>query len=94
MSYEEKMKTVQKPQNLALEDRKKLAVTGVEDVESFDDAQIVMRTACGDLVVRGSGLKIDRLSTDTGEVNITGLVTELAYEETAPSGSLWTRLFH
>ena len=94
MAYEENRKTTIRPHGIILEERKKLSVTGVEDVDSFDDKQIVMRTVCGDLVVRGSELSIDRLSLDTGEVGVTGLVSELCYEEVAPSGSLWNKLFH
>ena len=94
MAYEESRKPAQRPHGLTLEERKKLIVSGVEDVESFDDKQIVMRTVCGDLIIKGSDLQIDRLSLDTGDVSVLGLVTDLIYEETAPSGSLWQRLFH
>ena len=76
-----------------LEGRDKLTVSGVEDVERFDDDEIVMLTARGALSVKGQGLHMERLSLDVGEVCIQGLVTELCYEETAPSGSLWSRLF-
>ncbi len=94
MAYEEVKKTVCKPHTVIMEERKKLSVSGVEDVESFDDTQIVMRTVCGDLIIKGSDLQIDRLSLETGEVGVTGLVSQFGYEEVAPSGSLWTKLFH
>lgn len=94
MSYEENRKSAQRPHSVIMEERKKLSVSGVEDVESFDDTEIVMRTVCGDLIIRGSELQIDKLSLDTGDVNVMGIVSELSYEETAPSGSLWTKLFH
>ena len=82
-----------KPHSLTLDDRRRLSVTGAEDVESFDDSEVVMHTSQGLLVIKGSGLQIDRLSTDSGDVSVQGLITSLGYEETAPSGSLWTRLF-
>lgn len=93
MSYEESKKTVQRPHNIIMDDRKKLFISGVDEVESFDDGQIVLRTACGNLVIKGSQLQIGKLSVDSGEVNVQGLVYELRYEETAVTGSLWTRLF-
>lgn len=86
-------KNAAKPHGIIVEERRRMSVTGVEDVESFDDTEITMHTAQGLLVLKGSGLQIDRLSTDTGEVNIQGLITELSYMEAAPSGSLWTKLF-
>jgi sporulation protein YabP len=85
-------KTV-RPHSLTLDDRHRLSVTGAEDVESFDDNEVIMHTSQGLLVIKGSGLQIDRLSTDSGDVSVQGLITSLSYEETAPSGSLWTRLF-
>ena len=93
MVYEEKEKFSNTPQNIILEDRARLSVTGVLDVDSYDDRQIVAKTVKGTLILRGSDLHIDKLSLDTGDLVVTGLVTELGYEETAPSGSLWQRLF-
>jgi sporulation protein YabP len=93
MLYEEKEKQAARPHNVIMEDRSRLSVSGVIDVESFDDRQIVAKTAKGSLIIRGSELHIDKLSLDLGELVVTGLVTDLGYEETAPGGSLWSRLF-
>ncbi|MGI6029474.1 MAG: sporulation protein YabP [Candidatus Heteroscillospira sp.] len=94
MAYEEKSRSLKKTHNIIMEDRGKLTVSGVEDVASFDENEVVMSTVCGNLVVRGSELKIDRLSLDTGDVAVQGLITDLCYEEVAPSRSLWARIFH
>ena len=93
MQYEENEKFNNTPQNMVLEDRARLSVTGVLDVDSFDDRQIVVKTVKGMLILRGSDLHIDALSLDAGDLTVTGLITELGYEEAAPSGSLWQRLF-
>ena len=93
MIYDEKEKLNAKPHNLILEDRSRLSVTGVEDVDSFDEQRIILKTAKGALIIRGSDLHIDKLSLETGELAVSGLVTDLGYEETAPGGSLWSRLF-
>lgn len=92
MGYEEKNRTVRQ-HNIILEGRKKMSVSGVEDVESFDDHELVIITSQGSLVVGGSELHIGNLSLETGELSVDGLVTSLAYEETAASTSLWSRLF-
>ena len=71
-----------------------MSVSGVEHVESFDEAEIVMQTNKGMLTIRGSELHIGKLSVDTGEVNIEGKIGELQYEDEAPvSGGLFGRLF-
>lgn len=78
--------------NIILEGRAKMSVSGVEDVESFDDNELIMSTCQGNLVIRGSDLHIDNLNLDTGEINVDGLVTSLVYEEVGTSTSLWSRL--
>lgn len=94
MLYEEKEKIASKSHNIIMEDRAHLSVSGVLDVESFDDRQIVARTSKGNLIIRGGDLHIDKLSLDSGELVVTGLITDLGYEETAAGGgSLWSRLF-
>lgn len=93
MIYDENEKLNAKSHNLILEDRSRLSVTGVEDVDSFDEQRIILKTARGALIVRGTELHIDKLSLEAGELAVSGLITDLGYEETAPGGSLWSRLF-
>lgn len=83
-----------KSHNLILEDRKSLSVTGVQEVESFDEQRIILHTSLGTLILRGTDLHIDKLSLETGELAVTGNIIELGYEETASAGgSFWSRLF-
>ena len=67
--------------HLILEDRERLTVSGVEEVESFDENTIVMVTAQGVLIVRGEGLHIEKLSLDGGDLKVEGMVESLTYEE-------------
>ena len=67
--------------HLILEDRERLTVSGVEEVESFDENTIVMGTAQGMLIVRGEGLHIEKLSLDGGDLKVEGMVESLTYEE-------------
>ena len=93
MTYEEKSRNISRPNNIILENRRKLAISGIEDVESCDENEVVMRTGEGNLVVRGTELNIKSLSAENGDAVITGLINEVCYEETASTGSIWTRLF-
>jgi sporulation protein YabP len=77
MAYEEK----QLPHHLLLEGRSSLTVSGVEEVESFDENTIVMATVKGTLVVRGEGLHIEKLSLDGGDLKVEGAVDALTYED-------------
>ena len=94
MAYEEKNPRFDMAHHLRLDERERLTVSGVEDVESFDESAIVMYTVKGTLVVRGSGLHIDRLSLDGGELSVEGTVDALVYEaQKRESGGVFSRLF-
>lgn len=93
MVNDEKALTAAKPHTLSMEERCRLTVTGVEDVLSFDETDIVMKTAQGELNVRGSGLHIGKISLDVGELKVEGTISELRYEEPVQTGGFFARLF-
>ena len=68
-------------QNLVLENREKLNVSGVNDVLSFDDQVVIMETELGLLTVKGENLKINKLSIDNSEVIVEGKINNLLYSE-------------
>lgn len=72
---------LQPPHRVVLEERGSLSVSGVEEVERFDETEIVMATVRGSLVVRGTGLHIEKLSLDGGELKVEGNVDSLTYED-------------
>ena len=59
-------------QNIVLENRNKLSVSGVLDVLSFDDQIVIIDTDLGMLTIKGDNLKINKLSIDTSDVVIEG----------------------
>ena len=56
--------------NLILEERGSLTVTGVSDIDSFDEETVVVYTDLGELTVRGSGLHINKIDVDAGELEL------------------------
>ena len=78
---------------VVLEDREQLTVSGVEEVESFDDTTILLTTARGDLEIQGEGLHIEKLSLDGGDLKVEGQVSALIYQsERRERGGLLSRL--
>ena len=67
--------------HVTMEARRGLTVSGVEDVERFDDTNIVLSTTQGMLVVSGEGLHIEKLSLDGGDLKVEGKIDALSYEE-------------
>lgn len=66
-------------QNIILENREKLNISGVLDVLSFDDQVVIVETELGLLTIKGNNLKINKLSIDTSEVTIEGDIEALTY---------------
>ena len=94
MAYEEKVKRPELSHHLILEGREHLSVSGVEDVESFDESSVVLFTSKGVLIVRGSDLHIEKLSLENGELSVEGNIETLQYENDARErGTIWSRLF-
>lgn len=79
---------------LELIGRDRLTVSGVEDVERFDETGIIMSTSAGTLVITGEDLHIGKLSLDGGELHVDGRIDSLSYEDQGPGrGGLLGRLF-
>lgn len=68
-------------QNLVLENRGKLSISGVLDVLSFDDQVVMIETELGLLTCKGENLRINKLSIDTSEVIVEGDISYLAYSD-------------
>ena len=68
-------------QNVILENREKLTISGVLDVLSFDDQIVIVETELGLLTVKGENLRINKLSLDTTEVIVEGSIFSLSYSE-------------
>lgn len=94
MAYTYDTQAVAQPHRLALDERGKLELTGVTEVESFDESMVVLHTARGTLVVRGTGLHLQLLSLDGGQVRVDGTVDSMTYEDDGrePAG-FFARLF-
>lgn len=62
--------------------REKMTVTGVEDVDSFDDDSVVIYTVEGVMTVKGSDFRINRLNVEDGELEIEGEINSIEYSDT------------
>lgn len=94
MAYAMEEKALEQPHKLTLDERKRLTMTGVTDVESFDEEMVVLHTVKGTVVVRGSQLHLQMLSLEGGQVHVDGTVDSLTYEDSTPGGSsFFSRLF-
>ena len=92
MAYDEKRPAA--AHAVSLTERDALTVSGVESVGSFDESVVEISTSRGLLVVRGSGLEMEQLNTDTGEMIVRGSVDSLEYEgDKGGKDGFFARLF-
>jgi len=70
----------ERPYSLTLDKREKAEVTGVTDVESFDETAVVLHTHGGRLIVTGSGLHVSSLQLENGRLTLDGTIDGAVYE--------------
>lgn len=81
-------KTVKQNHNIILENRRSMSVSGVTDVDSFDEKTISLYTELGELVIQGRELHIDSMSVETGNMTITGDIWSMVYGDRDRKGPL------
>ena len=80
------------PHNIVMENRKNLSISGVTEVESFDEQTVSLQTALGQLTIKGSELHLERLNTDVGDVGVTGTIHGLFYTNDSGKGGFLSRI--
>ena len=80
------------PHQLIMQDRAKLELTGVTQVDSFDEDVVQCHTGMGLLVIRGSHLRVFRLDIDGTMLSVEGHIESLSYTDVR-KGGLLSRLF-
>ncbi len=87
----------QRVHKFMLTNRRTCNISGVCDVLSFDEKEVILETDQGMLMIRGEDLHVSRLTLDKGEVDIDGKVDSFTYSEMSGYGSkgesLLSRLF-
>ena len=86
-----------KSHKLSMDNRKRLTLTGIKDVVSFDLTRILLESTLGMIHIKGSDIKVTRLSLEKGEVDIEGTVDSIVYSDVKDYGekgkSILKRMF-
>ena len=78
---------------LVVEGRRKLFVTGVADVDAVTDEGVRASTQLGILLIRGKGIRVVRLDSSTGALELSGEIQSVSYAGEQRSRSWLARLF-
>ena len=93
----EELGTAGRMHKISLTNRRLCMINGVNDVISFDEAEVLLETEQGTLQIKGEGLHVSRLTLERGELDIDGRIDSMVYSDTGGmSGkkeSLWERMF-
>lgn len=82
------------PHSLILEQRKKLSLSGVQEVALFEEERVELQTTMGRLTVQGSGLKMGSFNAQAGDLSVTGNVFALVYtNDSARREGFFSRIF-
>lgn len=79
--------------SIHIDDRRLISVTGVKDVDSFNEQFVQLLTEAGELRIEGADLHITKLNLDEGQVMLEGEISALEYSEGEDRGSLLGRIF-
>ena len=93
---EEKKSSERDHQNIILRDRRKLLITGVHNVESFNEESIVVDTQLGLVIVRGFDMHINKLDVESAALDVEGEIGLIEYlDNTVPQrkGGFFSGLF-
>ena len=67
--------------SISITERKNINLTGVKKIDSFDNAEFLMDTIMGYIIIKGEDLEIVKLDTFQGNVTIKGKINSLTYTE-------------
>ncbi len=80
--------------SIHIENRELVSITGVKDVGSFNETEIILMTDGGGLTVEGNDLHITKLNLDDGQIIVEGQLIALEYDDMpVQKGSLFSRMF-
>lgn len=70
-----------RPNTIIIDDRERVNITGVQDVDSFNEEEVVLVTDIGFLNLTGQDLHITKLNLDDGELIVEGYIYGLQYSD-------------
>jgi len=91
----EEKKVFKTAHNIIIENRKNITVSGVMDIDSFDEESVILFTELGELAIRGINLHINKIDVNAGDLTMEGEIESLTYSENGPrkGSGFFSKLF-
>jgi len=87
------MENSNKNQTVILENRKKLTIDCVINVDSFNEDYLEISTEFGGIAIEGRELKIEELRQENGKILISGIISGVFYKETKTQKGIFGGIF-
>jgi sporulation protein YabP len=90
-----KVNKVQGSHMVHIDERQRVTLTGVTQVDTFNEDNVVLHTTMGVLNIKGKAMKVNKLNVDNGDMSIEGEIISLTYtsKDTSNKENLIKRLF-
>ena len=62
-----------------LENRKKAVITGVQEIHSFNENEVLLLSEAGNILLKGEQLHVRKLNLEKGDAEVEGRVDSLSY---------------
>lgn len=96
-AYDEVRKIESRPHKVTIEGRERITITSVEDVDSFNENEVIFLTGLGMMTVQGEDLHISKLNLEDGILVVDGTIEALDYtdheEERMNKGGIFRKVF-
>lgn len=89
-------KNLTREHQIIIKSRQAIDITGVKEIDSFDNEEFLLETNMGYLVIRGQQLQLKNLNVADGRVEIKGRIDDLTYVEegnTETAKGFFSKLF-
>lgn len=71
--------------DVLIKSRQRMEMTGISDVSSFDDAEIIVQTGGSGVSIEGENLKIEKFNSENGELILNGCINGMFYYSKRPN---------
>jgi len=79
--------------NLNLKNREELEMSGIEEVITFNEDKIILKSNLGRLDIKGKELNIKKLNLEDEEIQIAGYFNSIEYTDKPVNNNIFKRIF-
>ena len=76
-----------------MENRKNLVLSGIKEVDNYDENTVDLYTEMGRLIIKGQNLNIKKLNLEFGDLEVDGEISSLIYSEGKAKNGIFSKFF-